>query len=58
MVNKMKLMGSSDNSVVGEMYVLLNKDLRTIQKNYPVIESVTVNFDEEIFKVDPPRSTD
>lgn len=57
-VGKMKVMGSSDNTVTGEIYTLINTKLRNIQKVYPVIESVKVHFDDNIFKVEPPRNTD
>lgn len=53
-VNKNKLMGSSNNEVIGCMYTLMNKYLRSIQNKYHIITSVKITFDDEIYEVSPP----
>jgi hypothetical protein len=57
-VHALKVTGSSDKQVTGEMYTLINVYLKSIQEKYHTIASVKVNFDPEIFKVEPPPNTD
>lgn len=57
-VDERKVMGSSNIGVIGQMYVLLNVYLKSIQEKYQLISVVRVYFDSEIFEVEPPPSSD
>lgn len=56
--NAIKVYGSSDAAVIGEMYRLIHVYLRSIHQRYPVISSVNITFDPEIIHVSPPQHTD
>lgn len=56
--NALKIAGSSDREVIGEMYILLNDYLKGIQAKHSSISIVKIKFDPDIFLVEPPHSND
>jgi hypothetical protein len=48
--------GSANASVLGEIYLCISKLLRSIHLSYPVIESVSLHYSNEIYTVDLPDS--
>lgn len=54
----LKVNGSSDVYVIGEMYTLINVYLKSIQEKHPVIVTVKIKFDPNIFTVSPPYNVD
>jgi hypothetical protein len=53
-----KVQGSSNDRVIGKMYILLTVYLKSIQEKYGPIEEVKITFDSNIFEVNPPPSSD
>jgi hypothetical protein len=50
--------GSANSSVMGQMYVCINKNLRVVQQQYNAIESVTINYNKDMIEVQPEQSSD
>ncbi|CAN5906864.1 hypothetical protein BH11BAC7_BH11BAC7_22310 [soil metagenome] len=57
-VNGLKVLGSSDINVIGDMYTLINDHLKSVQQKYHSIVVVKVKFDPTVFNVEPPPNTD
>jgi hypothetical protein len=54
----LRIRGSSDSNVIGDLYTLINVHLRRIQEKHKVIRAVSVKFDPNIRHREPPASTD
>jgi len=55
---ELEIGGSTNSSVLGELYLFLDKKLRAVQASYDCIESVTIHFSKDFLEVQPVQVSD
>jgi hypothetical protein len=50
--------GSSDANVIGDIYTLINEQLKNLNEKKKIIRAVSVQFDPQVRYEEPPASTD
>lgn len=54
----LEISGSANSSVIGELYLFIDKQLRAVQLQTNMLESVTIRFSKNILEVQPVQTSD